>query len=130
MTSQEIHNHILAIQSQIASDIKCNHKPVEDLDEWESYSEQIDLNFSTENNQVVCYAYPVINGSTDTNPDHAVKIPIHTLVICPVCDGTTISKYSPTKCQRCNATGKITKEIADRLQRISQHLSQKLFGIN
>ena len=48
------------------------------------------------------------------------------LVDCPVCDGTAVSKYSFTNCQRCDATGKITKELYERLQFISKDLRRKL----
>jgi hypothetical protein len=75
MSIQEIHQNIVNRKPQIAKSIKeIGYTPDPELDEWETFDDMIDLNFCTENGQVQCYAYPVVNGLTQTNPEFIVKI--------------------------------------------------------
>jgi hypothetical protein len=72
---QEIHQNIVARKPQIAKSIQqIGYAPDPELDEWESFDDHIDLNFCTEEGKVQCYAYPVVNGCTNVDPNYAVKI--------------------------------------------------------
>lgn len=56
----------------------------------------------------------------------AVMTHISEDVECPVCEGTAISLVSGRTCTRCDGTGKIEKELAERLERIRRDLTQRL----
>lgn len=47
---------------------------------------------------------------------------------CPVCEGSKVSKVTGRACTRCEGTGVISKELADRLKTIRSDVARRIVG--